>query len=141
SRRRHTRSKRDWTSDVCSSDLIDFTARDVQQKMKEKGLPWEVAKAFDNAAVIGDFISKNQFKSMEDIPFSLKKNGEIVQDGNTSHMLWKVDELIAYISTYFTLHPGDIIFTGTPAGVGQVFNGDKLEGFIEERSMFTVAIR
>ncbi|HLS11052.1 MAG TPA: fumarylacetoacetate hydrolase family protein [Flavobacteriaceae bacterium] len=120
---------------------IDFTARDVQQKMKEKGLPWEVAKAFDNAAVIGDFISKNQFKSMEDIPFSLKKNGEIVQDGNTSHMLWKVDELIAYISTYFTLHPGDIIFTGTPAGVGQVFNGDKLEGFIEERSMFTVAIR
>lgn len=120
---------------------IDFTARDVQQKMKEKGLPWEVAKAFDNAAVIGDFISKNQFKSMEDIPFSLKKNGEIVQDGNTSHMLWKVDELIAYISTYFTLHPGDIIFTGTPAGVGQVFNGDKLEGFIEECSMFTVAIR
>lgn len=120
---------------------IDFTARDVQQKMKEKGLPWEVAKAFDNAAVIGDFMSKNHFKSMEDIPFSLKKNGEIVQDGNTSHMLWKVDELIAYISTYFTLHPGDIIFTGTPAGVGQVFNGDKLEGFIEERSMFTVAIR
>ena len=120
---------------------IDFTARDIQQKMKEKGLPWEVAKAFDNAAVIGDFMSKNLFKSMEDISFSLKKNGEIVQDGNTSHMLWKVDELIAYISNYFTLHPGDVIFTGTPAGVGQVSNGDKLEGFIENHSMFKVAVR
>src|SRR5699024_12239690 len=88
---------------------IDFTARDVQQKMKEKGLPWEVAKAFDNAAVIGDFISKNQFKSMEDIPFSLKKNGEIVQDGNTSHMIWKVDELIVKITNNFKFNHRDII--------------------------------
>ncbi len=120
---------------------IDFTARDIQQKMKEKGLPWEKAKAFDNSAVIGEFVSKENFLSMDDIPFSLQKNGEIVQDGNTSHMLWKIDELIAYISTYFSLRTGDIIFTGTPAGVGQVVDGDKLEGFINDRSMFTVEIR
>lgn len=120
---------------------IDFTARDIQQKMKEKGLPWEKAKAFDNSAVIGEFVSKENFLSMDDIPFSLQKNGEIVQDGNTSHMLWKIDELIAYISTYFSLRTGDIIFTGTPAGVGQVVDGDKLEGFINDRSMFTVDIR
>lgn len=120
---------------------IDFTARDVQQRMKEKGLPWEKAKAFDNSAVIGEFVNKESFLSMEDIPFSLQKNGEAVQEGNTSHMLWKIDELIAYISTYFSLRTGDIIFTGTPAGVGQVVDGDKLEGFINDRSMFTVDIR
>ena len=120
---------------------IDFTARDIQQKMKEKGLPWEKAKAFDNSAVIGEFVSKENFLSMDDIPFSLQKNGEIVQDGNTSHMLWKIDELIAYISTYFSLRTGDIIFTGTPAGVGQVVDGYKFEGVIHDRSMFTVDIR
>lgn len=120
---------------------IDFTARDIQQKMKEKGLPWEKAKAFDNSAVVGEFVNKENFLSMDDIPFSLQKNGETVQEGNTSHMLWKIDELIAYISTYFSLKTGDIIFTGTPAGVGQVVDGDKLEGFINDRSMFTVDIR
>lgn len=120
---------------------IDFTARDVQQKMKSKGLPWEVAKAFDHSAVVGEFINKKNFTSIEDIPFSLKKNGESVQEGNTSHMLWKIDSLIAYISTYFTLRTGDIIFTGTPAGVGPVSDGDNLEGFIKDKSMFSVAIR
>lgn len=120
---------------------VDFTARDIQQKLKEKGLPWEKAKAFDNSAIIGEFVSKESFLSMENIPFSLQKNGETVQNGNTSHMLWKIDELIAYISTYFTLRTGDIIFTGTPAGVGQVMDGDKLEGFLNDRSMFTVDIR
>ena len=120
---------------------IDFTARDIQQKMKEKGLPWEKAKAFDNSAVVGEFVNKENFLSMDDIPFSLQKNGETVQEGNTSHMLWKIDALIAYISTYFSLKTGDIIFTGTPAGVGQVVDGDKLEGFINDRSMFTVDIR
>lgn len=120
---------------------VDFTARDIQQKLKEKGLPWEKAKAFDNSAIIGEFVSKESFLSMENIPFSLQKNGETVQNGNTSHMLWKIDELIAYISTYFTLRTGDIIFTGTPAGVGQVVDGDKLEGFLNDRSMFTVDIR
>lgn len=120
---------------------IDFTARDIQQKMKEKSLPWEKAKAFDNSAVVGEFVKKDTFTSVDDISFSLQKNGETVQDGNTSHMLWKIDELIAYISTYFSLRTGDIIFTGTPAGVGQVVDGDKLEGFINDRSMFTVDIR
>lgn len=120
---------------------IDFTARDVQQKMKSKGLPWEVAKAFDHSAVVGEFINKENFTSIEDIPFSLKKNCERVQEGNTSHMLWKIDSLIAYISTYFTLRTGDIIFTGTPAGVGPVSDGDNLEGFIKDKSMFSVAIR
>lgn len=120
---------------------IDFTARDIQQKMKEKGLPWEKAKAFDNSAVVGEFVSKEDFLSMDEIPFSLQKNGETVQEGNTSHMLWKIDALIAYISTYFSLKTGDIIFTGTPAGVGQVVDGDNLEGFINDRSMFTVDIR
>ena len=120
---------------------VDFTARDIQQKLKEKGLPWEKAKAFDNSAIIGEFVSKESFLSMENIPFRLQQNGETVQNGNTSHMLWKIDELIAYISTYFTLRTGDIIFTGTPAGVGQVMDGDKLEGFLNDRSMFTVDIR
>lgn len=120
---------------------IDFTARDIQQKMKKQGLPWEMAKAFDHSAIIGTFLNKENFTSIEDIPFSLKKNGESVQEGNTSHMLWKIDSLIAYISTYFTLRTGDVIFTGTPAGVGPVAEGDTLEGFIKDTSMFSVNIR
>lgn len=120
---------------------IDFTARDIQQKMKEKGLPWEIAKAFDNSAVVGEFVNKGIFTSVEDIPFSLNKNGKIVQKGNSSHMLWKIDALIAYISSYFTLRTGDIIFTGTPAGVGPVSDGDTLEGFIKDKLMFSVDIR
>jgi 2-keto-4-pentenoate hydratase/2-oxohepta-3-ene-1,7-dioic acid hydratase in catechol pathway len=108
---------------------IDFTARDLQQKLKDKGLPWEKAKAFDGSAVIGEFLPKNNFSSLENLTFELTINGETVQKGNSSHMLWKIDELISYVSQYFTLKIGDIIFTGTPEGVGIVKPEDVLEGF------------
>ena len=120
---------------------IDFTARDVQTMLKEKGLPWEKAKAFDHSAVIGSFTSKKNYTSLENINFELKSNGTTVQEGNTSLMLWKIDELIAYVSQYFTLKIGDIIFTGTPKGVAKVTEGDVLEGFIEGKSMFKIQIR
>ena len=120
---------------------IDFTARDLQSKLKEKGLPWEKAKAFDHSAVIGNFTSKKNYTSLENINFELKSNGTTVQEGNTSLMLWKIDELIAYVSQYFTLKIGDIIFTGTPKGVAKVTEGDVLEGFIEGKSMFKIQIR
>lgn len=120
---------------------IDFTARDIQAVCKEKGLPWEKAKAFNGSAVIGKFVDKNTFKNINQINFSLTKNGEFVQKGNTEAMLWKVDELIAYVSQFFTLKIGDIIFTGTPAGVGKVSENDTLEGFIENDSFFKVRIK
>jgi 2-keto-4-pentenoate hydratase/2-oxohepta-3-ene-1,7-dioic acid hydratase in catechol pathway len=120
---------------------IDFTARDLQQKLKEKGLPWEIAKAFDGSAVIGDFRPKNNFKSVDNITFELTKNGETVQKGNTSLMLWKIDELIAYVSQYFTLKIGDIIFTGTPEGVGLVQPDDVLEGFLEGDKLFRIQVK
>ncbi|MGE5943836.1 MAG: fumarylacetoacetate hydrolase family protein [Flavobacteriales bacterium] len=120
---------------------IDFTARDLQTKLKEKGLPWEKAKSFDGAAVIGDWIPIEGIKDVNAIEFSLKKNENIVQIGNTSHMLWKIDELIEYISKYFTLKIGDIIFTGTPAGVGKVEANDKLTGFINEKKMFSITVK
>ncbi len=120
---------------------IDFTARDVQNKLKEKGLPWEKAKGFDGSAVIGEFIPKNLFSSVENITFELTKNGNTVQKGNTSHMLWKIDEIIAYISQYFTLKKGDIIFTGTPEGVSAVKPEDVLEGFIEDKKLFRIQIK
>ncbi|TYA71378.1 fumarylacetoacetate hydrolase family protein [Seonamhaeicola marinus] len=120
---------------------IDFTARDLQRKLKEKGLPWEKAKAFDGSAVVGKWIPKNEFEDINAVDFSLKKNQEIVQKGNTSLMLWKIDEIIEYVSKYFTLKIGDIIFTGTPAGVGIVKPNDKLKGFIENREMFSISIK
>jgi 2-keto-4-pentenoate hydratase/2-oxohepta-3-ene-1,7-dioic acid hydratase in catechol pathway len=120
---------------------IDFTARDLQSKLKEKGLPWEKAKAFDGAAVIGNWISKENFNSVDAIPFTLEKNGEVVQAGNTAHMLWKIDELISYVSQYFTLKIGDVIFTGTPAGVGPVAVHDKLKGFIEDKELFSINVK
>ncbi|MGA8853699.1 MAG: fumarylacetoacetate hydrolase family protein [Christiangramia sp.] len=121
---------------------IDFTARDLQQKLKEKGLPWEKAKAFDGAAVIGNkWLDKSELGDVDNLNFSLKKNDEIVQQSNTSHMLWKIDELIAYISTYFTLKIGDIIFTGTPAGVGKVSPDDRLTGFLEDNKMFSIKVK
>lgn len=121
---------------------IDFTARDLQQKLKEKGLPWEKAKGFDGSAVIGkQWIPKNTFKNINEIPFSLKKNGKIVQQSDTSHMLFKIDELIAYISRYFTLKIGDVIFTGTPAGAGKVEKEDTLEGFIDTKSVFIINVK
>lgn len=121
---------------------IDFTARDLQQQLKEKGLPWEKAKSFDGAAVIGEkWLPKNRFESVENISFSLQKNGVPVQQGNTTHMLWKIDELIEYVSKYFTLKIGDIIFTGTPAGVGPVAIDDQLSGYIEEDQIFSIQVK
>ena len=120
---------------------IDFTARDIQQEVKEKGLPWEKAKGFDGSAVISrKYLDKKELE-LADLNFSLKKNGEIVQSGNTQQMLFKIDQIIAYISQFYTLKIGDLIYTGTPAGVGQVNPGDVLEGFIEEQKMFEVKVR
>ena len=120
---------------------IDFTARDIQAQLKGKGLPWEKAKGFDGAAVIGNWIPKKEIKDINNINFSLKKNDTIVQQGNTANMLWKIDELIEYVSKYFTLKIGDIIFTGTPAGVGKVIANDKLKGFIEDKQMFSITVK
>ncbi len=119
---------------------IDFTARDVQAKCKEKGLPWEKAKAFDGSAIVGDFYPKEDF-DLENISFQLKKNENIVQDGNTKAMLWKIDELISHVSQYFTLKKGDIIFTGTPAGVGKVNENDVLTGVIEGKQAFQIKVK
>ena len=120
---------------------IDFTARDIQQELKEKGLPWEKAKGFDGSAVISrKYLDKKELE-LADLNFSLKKNGEMVQSGNTQQMLFKIDQIIAYISQFYTLKIGDLIYTGTPAGVGQVNPGDVLEGFIEEQKMFEVKVR
>lgn len=120
---------------------IDFTARDLQAKLKEKGLPWEKAKAFDGSAVIGDFVSKTEFASLGNINFELTNNGNVVQKGNTQHMLWKIDEIIAYVSQYFTLRTGDVIFTGTPEGVAKVSPDDILEGFIEGKKLFRIQVK
>lgn len=120
---------------------IDFTARDLQSKLKAKGLPWEKAKGFDGAAVVGNWLPKKKFQSMDDLSFSLVKNGETVQNGNTSLMLWKIDEIIAYVSTFFMLKKGDIIFTGTPAGVGKVSPNDYLVGTLEGEQLFDINVR
>ena len=119
---------------------IDFTARDVQAECKEKGLPWEKAKAFDGSAVVGAFYPKEEF-DIANLKFQLYQNETIVQDGNTNAMLWKIDELIAYVSQYFTLKKGDIIFTGTPAGVGKVSENDVLKGVIAGKEAFTIRVK
>ncbi|GEP50566.1 2-hydroxyhepta-2,4-diene-1,7-dioate isomerase [Flavobacterium noncentrifugens] len=120
---------------------IDFTARDVQQKLKDKGLPWEKAKAFDGSAVIGDFIDKKVFNSVENLKFELTNNGKSVQIGDSALMLWKIDEIISYVSQYFTLKIGDIIFTGTPEGVAAVKPEDVLEGFLEQQKLFRIHVK
>ena len=120
---------------------IDFTARDVKNELKQKGLPWEKAKSFDGAALIGDWIYKADIKDIADLSFSLSKNGKIVQQGQSSHMLWTIDEIIAYVSQYFTLKIGDIIFTGTPAGVGPVASGDQLVGELEGHQLFSIKVK
>ena len=120
---------------------IDFTARDLQSKLKEKGLPWEKAKGFDGAAVIGNWVDKTKFDSIDSLNFHLNKNEKKVQIGNTQNMLWKVDEIIAYVSKYFTLKIGDIIFTGTPSGVGRVEKNDVLSGFLEEEQLFSIKVK
>lgn len=120
---------------------IDFTARDLQSELKAKGLPWELAKAFDHSAVVGELIAKEQFNDLQNMNFSLRKNGEMVQEGNSKDMIFDFDSLITFVSQYITLRKGDLIYTGTPAGVGPVQIGDKLEGFLEEKSMFTCQIK
>lgn len=120
---------------------IDFTARDVQARCKEKGLPWEKSKAFDGSAVMSPFIPKESIQNINELPFTLHKNDVLVQDGNTKAMLWKVDELISYVSQFFTLKKGDVIFTGTPAGVGKVKENDILKGAINGNEMFSIKIK
>ncbi len=120
---------------------IDFTARDVQERLKQKGHPWELAKAFDHSAPISPWIPLEELPNPKDIHFQLKKNGQLVQDGHTRDLLFSFEALIVHISRYFTLQKSDLIFTGTPAGVGPVQSGDVLEGFIEGRHMLTCAIK
>ena len=120
---------------------IDFTARDLQAQLKAKGLPWEKAKGFDGAAVIGKWIAKQELPPVNKLNFALSKNNETVQESNTALMLWKIDELIAYISQFFTLKIGDIIFTGTPAGVGPVVINDVLVGELEGRELFNIKVK
>lgn len=119
---------------------IDFTARDLQAKIKEKGLPWDRAKGFNGSAPISDFISRSDY-DMTDLNFRLEKNGEVVQQGNTSLMIWPINEIIADISKFILLKTGDIIYTGTPKGVGPVQIGDRLKGFIEDREMFNFEVK
>ena len=114
---------------------IDFTARDVQQQLREKGLPWDLSKSFDGAAAIGEWVSKDKFLDVKALRFHLDINGQTVQEGCTADMVFGIDEIVAYISQYFTLKTGDVIFTGTPAGVGPVHIDDHLEGYVEERKV------
>jgi 2-keto-4-pentenoate hydratase/2-oxohepta-3-ene-1,7-dioic acid hydratase in catechol pathway len=120
---------------------IDFTARDIQDDLKSKGLPWEKAKAWDNSAVIGKWIDLKPEINKSDINFCLYKNKELVQQGNSGQMIFNFDQIIAHISNYFSLNIGDLVFTGTPAGVGECVVGDDLEGFIEDESMFELSIK
>ncbi|MBL7884748.1 MAG: fumarylacetoacetate hydrolase family protein [Bacteroidia bacterium] len=120
---------------------IDFTARDIQAKCKEKGLPWEKAKAFDGSAPIGDFVNKNEFKNLNDISFHLTVNDKTVQRGNTKDLLFSFDTVVAYVSKFFTLKTGDLIYTGTPEGVGPVIVGDKLSAFIGDKKMLEFEIK
>jgi 2-keto-4-pentenoate hydratase/2-oxohepta-3-ene-1,7-dioic acid hydratase in catechol pathway len=118
---------------------IDFTARDLQSQLKQKGLPWELAKAFDGSAPIGEFINIKDLQNP--IQFSLLKNNELVQSGNSNDMIFSFDKIVSFISQYFTLKVGDLIYTGTPAGVGAVKIGDKLEGFIGDKKMLHCEVK
>ena len=118
---------------------IDFTARDLQTELKNKGLPWELAKGFDGSAAVGDFLPKQNF-DVENLQFSLQINQDIRQDGNTKNMIFSIDEIIAFMSQYFTLKVGDLLFTGTPEGVGKVNEGDVLTGFIQNQKLLDIRI-
>ncbi len=120
---------------------IDFTARDLQDKLKEKGQPWELAKAFDNSAVLGNFVDKSELDDLAAVDFSLTKNGVIVQQGNSRDLIFSFGYLIEYISRFFTLQTGDLIYTGTPAGVGPVKPGDVLEGYLGIQSMLKCEVK
>ena len=120
---------------------IDFTARDLQRKLKEKGLPWEISKGFDSSAAIGSFISKEEFSDVQNINFHLDINSKTVQEGNTRDMIYSIDKIISYVSKFFTLKIGDLIFTGTPAGVGPVKIDDHLEGYIEDKKLLDFNVK
>jgi 2-keto-4-pentenoate hydratase/2-oxohepta-3-ene-1,7-dioic acid hydratase in catechol pathway len=120
---------------------IDFTARDLQQQQKEKGLPWEIAKAFDHSAPISPMQNLSKYRDIQDINFSLKLNDKIVQEGNTKDMLFSVDKVIAYVSQFVSLKIGDLIYTGTPAGVGKVSIGDHLQAFIEDENLLDFQVK
>jgi 2-keto-4-pentenoate hydratase/2-oxohepta-3-ene-1,7-dioic acid hydratase in catechol pathway len=120
---------------------IDFTARDIQNELKEKGLPWEKAKAWDNSAAIGKWIPFPNIKNKKDINFCLYKNKELVQQSNSSLMINNFDKALAYISNYFSVNIGDLVFTGTPAGVGECVVGDELEAFIEDESLLSLEVK
>ena len=120
---------------------IDFTARDIQRDLKQQGLPWEVSKAFDNSAAIGRFISKNEFQDIQNINFHLDIDSKIVQKGNTSDMIYSIDKIVAHVSQYFTLKIGDLIFTGTPEGVGPVQVDNHLTGYIENHRLLEFNVK
>ncbi len=120
---------------------IDFTARDLQRNLKEKGHPWEISKAFDSSAALSEFIPLSEIGHVQEIDFRLDINGKTVQQGNTAHMIFSVDEIIAYISQFFTLKIGDLIFTGTPAGVGPVAIGDSLEAYVYDHKLLDFKIK
>lgn len=120
---------------------LDFTARDVQSKLKAKGLPWELAKGFNGSAPISGFVPKTDFPDLQNLNFRLDVNGETKQEGNTSLMLFRIDYLISFVSRYFLLQQGDILFTGTPKGVGPVQVGDRLTAYIEERKMLEIDVK
>jgi acylpyruvate hydrolase len=120
---------------------IDFTARDLQGLLKSKGLPWELSKAFDNSAVVGHFLQLNELKNPDNIDFHLEINGTTVQHGHSADMIFSISKIIAFVSQYFTLKTGDLIFTGTPEGVGPVHRGDILTGFIEGFEMFSFSVK
>ena len=120
---------------------VDFTARDLQRKLKAEGKPWELCKAFDNSAVIGNFLPVEELGNVQEIQFRLDLNGKTVQNGNSSEMIFPINELVMYVSRFFTIKIGDILFTGTPAGVGKVSIGDRLEGYIFDKKMFDFQIK
>lgn len=120
---------------------IDFTARDIQNELKKNGLPWEKAKAWDNSAVIGKWVPFPNLKNKKDINFAFYKNKELVQQGNSSQMIHNFDYIVSYISNFFSVNIGDLIFTGTPAGVGEAVVGDELEGFMEDESVLQLEVK
>jgi 2-keto-4-pentenoate hydratase/2-oxohepta-3-ene-1,7-dioic acid hydratase in catechol pathway len=120
---------------------IDFTARDIQNELKQKGLPWERAKAWDNSAVVGKWVPVTGLKNKNDVKFALYKNKELVQQGASDEMIFSFDYIVSYISNFFSINIGDLIFTGTPAGVGEAVVGDELEGFMEDQSLFAMEVK
>lgn len=120
---------------------LDFTARDIQNELKGKGLPWEKAKAWDNSAAVGRWVPLANVKNKREMTFKLLKNKEVVQEGNSKNMIYEFDYLVAHISNFFSINIGDLIFTGTPAGVGEIVVGDELEAYLEEENLLTLEVK